>query len=136
MPTLTVLDSGRPIELEARFEGERVRLAPESALQRLGFVLNPEGLCRGSLCIPLRDRGALVGEGGIDLIELARVLGRPLALDVAERAAALGTPVEERRAALAGLEAPDFTLPDLSGHEHTLSAHRGKKVLLIAYASW
>lgn len=136
MPTLTVLDSGRPIELEARFEGERVWLAPESVEDGLGFSLKPEGLCCGSLCIPVRDRGALVGASGIDLIELAHVLGRPLALDVAERAAALGTPVEERRAALAGLEAPDFTLPDLLGHEHTLSAHRGKKVLLIAYASW
>jgi hypothetical protein len=136
MPNLTLLDSGRPIELEARYEGERVRLAPEAALQGLGFTLKPEGLCRGPLCIPVRDRDALVGPGGIDLAELARVLGRPLALDVAERAAALGTPVEERRAALAGLEAPDFRLPDLSGREHTLSAHRGKKVLLIVYASW
>jgi hypothetical protein len=136
MPTLTLLDSGRPIELDARFEGERVRLTPEGALQGLGFTLKPEGLCRGPLCIPVRDRGALVGPGGLDLAELARVLGRPLALDVEERAAALGTPVEERRAALAGLEAPDFTLPDLSGRRHTLSAYRGKKVLLIAYASW
>ena len=32
--------------------------------------------------------------------------------------------------------APDFTLPDLAGHMHSLSDYRGKKVLLIAYASW
>jgi len=136
MPTLTLLDAATPVELEACFEGERVRLAPEAVEQRLGFTLKPEGLCRGPLCIPVRDRAALVGPDGLDLAELARVLGRPLALDAAERAAALGTPVEERRAALAGLEAPDFTLPDLAGQRHTLSAHRGKKVLLIAYASW
>jgi peroxiredoxin len=37
---------------------------------------------------------------------------------------------------MATLEAPDFTLPDLAGRMHTLSDHRGKKVLLIAYASW
>ncbi len=36
----------------------------------------------------------------------------------------------------ATLEAPDFELPDLSGKMHRLSQHRGKKVLLIAYASW
>ncbi|MCH7868912.1 MAG: redoxin domain-containing protein [Myxococcales bacterium] len=37
---------------------------------------------------------------------------------------------------LAGLAAPDFSLPDLEGTLHSLSDHRGKKVLLIAYASW
>ena len=31
---------------------------------------------------------------------------------------------------------PDFELPDLSGTLHRLSDHRGRKVLLIAYASW
>jgi peroxiredoxin len=37
---------------------------------------------------------------------------------------------------LASLDAPDFTLPDLDGHLHSLAGHRGKKVLLVAYASW
>ena len=75
-------------------------------------------------------------EGGIDLAELARLLGRPLALDADERAAALAAPASGRSAALASLEAPDFTLPDLAGKLHSLSEHRGKKVLLVAYASW
>jgi peroxiredoxin len=34
------------------------------------------------------------------------------------------------------LDAPDFTLPDLTGAEHALSEHRGKKVLLATWASW
>ena len=45
--------------------------------------------------------------------------------------------------AIASLEAAgasgisvDFTLPDLAGRPHRLSDHRGKKVLLVAYASW
>ena len=84
----------------------------------------------------MRDRAALADESGVDLSAFARALGRPLALDVAERAAALGTPAAERSASMATLEAPDFTLPDLSGRMHSLSDHRGKKVLLIAYASW
>ncbi|MBI3853814.1 MAG: redoxin domain-containing protein [Verrucomicrobia bacterium] len=32
--------------------------------------------------------------------------------------------------------APDFTLPDLKGKAHSLSDFRGKKVLLITWASW
>jgi hypothetical protein len=136
MPTLTLLEDGRSLALEAHFEGESVRLAPEAVREATGFSLKPEGLCRDAVCIPVRDRSALVSQQGIDLAELARRLGRPLAVDVAERAAALGTPADLRRSALAGLEAPDFSLPDLAGRRHTLSAHRGKKVLLIAYASW
>jgi len=136
MPKLTLLDAATPVELEACFEGERVRLAPEAVEQRLGFTLKPEGLCRGPLCIPVRDRAALASDRGVDLAAFARALDRPLALDIAERAAALGTSAAERSARLATLEAPDFTLPDLHGRMHTLSAHRGKKALLIVYASW
>jgi hypothetical protein len=136
MDRFTILDGGHPVELAAQVEGERVALDPAGVHEELGWSLRPEGLCRGSVCVPVRDRAALVSKQGIDLAELARVQGRPLALDVAERAAALGTPASERRAALEGLEAPDFTLPDLAGRRHTLSGFRGKKVLLIAYASW
>ncbi len=31
---------------------------------------------------------------------------------------------------------PDFTLPDLSGKQWALSALRGRKVLIYAWASW
>jgi len=40
------------------------------------------------------------------------------------------------------LESPDFSpvedvkLPDLHGRLHSLAEHRGKKVFLVAYASW
>ena len=35
-----------------------------------------------------------------------------------------------------GSPVPDFSLPALDGKEFTLSAQRGKKVLLYAWASW
>jgi len=66
----------------------------------------------------------------------AEASGRPVAIDRAERAAYLGVSAAERAKMLASLEAPDFTLPDLDGRLHSLSQHRGKKVLLVAYASW
>ena len=48
----------------------------------------------------------------------------------------LGEDAGARSAALESLEAPDFALPDLDGRVHTLSEHRGKKVLLATWASW
>ena len=35
-----------------------------------------------------------------------------------------------------GLEAPDFTFPDLDGREVSLSDHRGKVVLVNIWATW
>ena len=75
-------------------------------------------------------------DDGIDLAGFAALLSRPLAIDVDERVACLGASAVDRAAQLASLEAPDFTLPDLNGRMHALSDYRGKKVLLVAYASW
>jgi redoxin len=88
------------------------------------------------MCIPIADVAALLRDGAIELGGLARALDRPLALDVAERAACLGASARERAEALASQSAPDFTLPDLDGRPHTLSSYRGKKILLVAWASW
>ena len=132
----TLIEDGRTHALAADVSNGRVRIAADAVRSALGYALEPEGLCKGDACYPVRDRAALVSGGALDLAELARVTGRPLALDVAERAGALGTALADRLASLRGLEAPDFTLPDFSGKSHTLSSHRGKKVLLIAYASW
>ena len=61
---------------------------------------------------------------------------RPLAVDREEGVAYLGVSAATRGARLASLETPDFSLPDLEGRRHSLSEHRGTKVLLVAYASW
>jgi hypothetical protein len=73
---------------------------------------------------------------GLHLVQRAEAAGRPVAVDLEERAAYLGVSARERAARLASLEAPDFTLPDLEGRLSSLSDHRGKKVFLVAYASW
>ena len=132
----TLIDGDGATSLRASIDGDAVRIAPGALRDATGWELKPEGLCEGDVCIPVRDREALADARGVDLVAFARALDRPLALDVAQRAAALGTSAAERSARLATLEAPDFSLPDLHGRMHTLSAHRGKKALLIAYASW
>ncbi len=136
MASFVLIDDGRACETQAQLGAEGVRIAPAALERATGWALKPAGLCRGDVCIPVRDRAALADERGVDLARFAAALGRPLALDSEEGAAALGTAASERAQALATLEAPDFALPDLAGAQHRLSEHRGKKVLLIAYASW
>ena len=140
MTDLTIIDAGvdagRPATVPARLDGGAARLSRGALEQALGWALRPEGLCRGSVCVPVRHAAALETPEGVDLAAVAAALGRPLALDVEEGAAYVGIGADERARSLAALEAPDFTLPDLDGRPHSLGEHRGKKVLLVAYASW
>ena len=118
-PLFTLLDAGRPVPMSVRIAGETVRLSAAAVRAAFGeAVTGPSD------------------DDDIDLAELARRLDRPLALDVPARAAYLGVSAHQRGRRLASLEAPDFTLPDLEGRRHSLAEHRGKKVFLVAYASW
>ena len=132
----TIIDDGRSLEVQAEVRDARVTLAARELQRALGWTLKSEGLCRGEVCVPVRDRAALLDGEDIELAAFASVLGRPVVIDPQERAAALGTATTDQAARMATLEAPDFTLPDLEGKLHSLSDHLGKKVLLIAYASW
>jgi len=136
MPAFTIIDAERAVPVPARVSDERVLLDPAALKDALGWEVHDGLLCNDAMCIPLTDEGALVRDGGIDLHALAGALDRPLALDVAEGAAFLGSSARERSQALAARQAPDFALPDLDGRLHTLREHRGKKVLLVAWASW
>lgn len=131
-----LLDSETLHALDAQVADGRVGLLPGDVERALGWKLEPRGLCRGSVCIPVREREALVRGGRIDLETLAALLGRPLALDADEALAALAESPEQRAELLDRGIAPDFSLPDLSGRQHSLAQQRGRKVLLIAYASW
>lgn len=108
------------------------------ALQATGWTAKPEGLCKGEVCVPLpagREREFVAGRR-INLAALWRHLGQPAVRSERGHAWVLSESARERKAALASLEAPDFTLPDPSGRMHRLSDYRGKKVFLVTWASW
>jgi hypothetical protein len=109
-------------------------LSPVDAERVTGWTLKPEGMCRGDLCMPLPASALVPNE--VDLEAFWRKLGGPVVASEARDAWALGAPAEERNAALEGLEAPDFTLPDLDGMPRTFSQLRGRKVFLATWASW
>jgi hypothetical protein len=136
MGDFTLLDDGQPVATAATIAADAVLLTPEAVRAALGWELKPQGLCRGETCIPVRATDRLRHADAIDLAALAAALGRPLALDLGERVAALGASAAERGAQLRSLAAPDFTLPDLDGHLHSLDEQRDRKVLLLAWASW
>lgn len=132
----TILDDGRATEVDARTDGGRVLLCAADLERSLGWSLKPQGLCRDETCMPVPPTSAMVRDGYVDLALFAEHLGRPLACDVEAGAACLGESARERTALMRGGLAPDFTLPDLGGRTHSLGDYRGRKALLIAWASW
>lgn len=109
-------------------------VSPADAEQVTGWTPKPEGMCRDDLCVPLT--GGARRDGSIDIAMFWRTLDHPVVSDRRGDVWVLGTSAESRAIGLSGLEAPDFTLPDLAGAPHTLSALRGKKVFLTTWASW
>jgi hypothetical protein len=99
-----------------------------------GWTLKPEGMCRDERCVPLP--ASAVRDGAVDVEAFWRRLRGPVIASEEGDVFALGAPADERNAALEGLQAPDFTLPDVDGVPRTLSQLRGSKVFLVTWASW
>jgi len=105
-----------------------------------GFVVKPQGVCRDELCFPIpKARGsAFLSEQGsitwFNLSEFAWLLRQPAAHE--KNIWYFGPRPDTQNAFISSLIAPDFKLPDMNGHEHSLSDFRGKKVLLLTWASW
>jgi hypothetical protein len=127
----TILTETREIAVDTN---DGLWLAAADAERATDWTLKPEGMCRDDACVPLRP--GMQRDGRVDLAAFWRLLDAPVLTDERREVWVLGTAAEERNARLAGLAAPDFTLPDLAGAPHTLSELRGKKVFLSTWASW
>lgn len=107
-----------------------------------GFVVKPQGVCREQLCFPLpKDRKAeFVSKKGkvswFNLAAFARLIKQPVAADEKNAVWYFGPRPDVRDSYITSLDAPDFALPDASGKMHSLSDFKGKKVLLVTWASW
>ena len=106
------------------------------------FVIKPQGVCRDELCFPLpKNRKAdFISKKDattwFNLSNFARLIKQSFVADQKNNVWYFGVRAEERNVYITSLEAPNFTLPDLNGKLHSLADFRGKKVLLVTWASW
>jgi len=136
LSTFVLLDQGEPNQIDVVEGEDGVWLASADVEAVLGWEIRPEGLCKDDICIPMANRVDLIDGDRTNLARLAQLIARPLAISPEDGAAYLGPPLENHDLSVGHLDAPDFTLPDLDGRMHSLSAFRGSKVLLAAWASW
>jgi len=106
---------------------------PDAFAERTGWTAKPEGLCQGEICVPAP--GALLDDGSLDIDIVAGRLGMPLVHDEEHGVWALG-PATATGRALSTAVAPDPVLIDRNGQDFRLSALHGRKVLLVAWASY
>ena len=105
------------------------------------FEVKPQGVCRDELCFPLpkaRQQEFVQKTPPatwFNMTAFAGLVHQPVAHDAAMATWYFGLRSDQRQQ-LSSLQAPDFTLPDLQGKLHRLSDFRGKKILLVTWASW
>jgi len=136
---VTIIYEDNPVKVaSAEARGHALWVTKPEMQSATGWELKPQGLCRGERCVPIppgRREQFLRGEL-VNFAALARQLGMPIVHDDKHAVWFFGESDDARRATLASLKAPDFTLPDLDGKMHSLSDYRGRKVLLLSWASW
>lgn len=139
----TVVYDGAASKVTDQLAGEKDLWLTLPDLTRVsGFERKPQGACLGELCVPIpksrqqayeRDQAR---KKWFNLSELARTLGQPEVADSEHSVRLFGPRPERLMKVQETFQAPDFTLPDWKGKQRSLSEFRGKKVLLITWASW
>lgn len=138
-PQATVLYDGRSVTIDQftpKPAGSSDTLwIRKTDLPRInGFELKPEGACRADICIPIPK--SMVRGAYFNLTAFAGKAGQRVVANPAARVWSFGEIPVVRGAFLESRIAPEFAVPDRTGRLVRLSEFRGKKVLLVTWASW
>ena len=96
-----------------------------------GWQAKPEGMCKDERCVPVAKRS----DGLVDVADFADRLKMPILHDDKHGLWAVG-PEGGGGKFLQTAVCPEIVLPDLDDNPFRLSSLHGKKVLLVAWASW
>lgn len=117
---------------KVRAEGDNLWIRSKD-LQRVNeFEVKPQGACRADVCIPLSK--ALKNGDWFNLTGFARKIGETVVAD--QNVYSFGEIPVLRGGFYNSRIAPDFAVPDRKGKVVHLSDFRGKKALVITWASW
>jgi len=139
--TTIVYDDAATDLAAAREDAGQLWITTADLKRATRFEVKPQGVCRDELCFPLpkaRQQEFVHKTPPVtwfNMTAFAGLVHQPVAHDAALATWYFGLRSDQRQQ-LSSLQAPDFTLPDLQGKPHRLSDFRGKKILLVTWASW
>ena len=132
-PRVTVLHGDKAVAVDGVRPDPNDLWVRAGDLQKInGFELKPQGACREDICIPIEKKmrdGAFFNLSGF-----ARKVHQPVVAD--SGVWSFGEIPLLRSAFVNSRIAPDFAVPDRKGRVVHLSDCRGKKVLVVTWASW
>jgi peroxiredoxin len=138
-----VITPSQTVKLERSLNQDgQLWVTPADLTKINGLELKPEGACLGDLCIPLSAdarQQLLKTEDGQEYFNLSAFAAQQKQAVVPDAEANVWSfgavpPVEQML--LKDATAPDFALANRKGETVRLSDYRGKKVLLLTWASW
>ena len=141
---MIVLMNDKNTEISRISENEKDELwiREDELKSATGFELKPHGACLDEICIPMLgdEKDKLLkqkhGKQWVNMSCLSAKLDQKLVYDQSEDIWSLGSIPDQRRSTLESGIAPDFEFDDWQGNTIRLSDYRGKKVLIITWASW
>ena len=129
----TVLYDDRAIDVTAsRVEKGELWIASTELPKINEFTVKPQGACREDICIPLAKE--LKRNGWLNLSGFARKLKQAVVHEGSTWS--FGEMPLLRGGFLQSRVAPDFAIQDRKGKTVRLSDFRGRKILLLSWASW
>ena len=131
--TATVLFGENAVALDkVRTDAQNLWVLKQDLPRVNEFEVKPEGACRAGVCIPL-SKNLKNGEW-FNLTGFARKIGETVVSD--QNVYSFGEIPVLRGSFYNSRMAPDFAVPDRQGRVVHLSDFRGKKALVITWASW
>jgi hypothetical protein len=113
---------------------DHLDVTAEEFTRGTGWEIRPEGACKDEVCVPLPALDA-DDAGRLDARVVAERLGMPIAHDEPHGLWAIG-PESGNRRVLESVRLPRLVLDDFEGNAFDFATVRGRKVVLVAWASW
>jgi len=138
---VTVLRDGKTMKIEtAAIDDTHLWVSSDDVATVNGLEPKPEGFCAADLCIPVPNsddwRRQFRGKEYFNVTRFAGKVNQAVVASEAKTTWSFGAVPVLNRGGLSSGMAPDFALPDRDGELVRLADFRGKKVLLLTWASW
>ena len=131
MPVILFGDKSVTLD-KHKMEGNQLWIRSSDLPKVNGFEVKPQGACRADVCIPIAK--TLKQGEWFNLSGFAHKLKQA---EVSEASVwSYGEIQTLSNAFVESRMAPDFAVPDRAGKVVHLSDFRGKKVLIVTWASW
>lgn len=138
---ITVIANNKSTQVNMCNLNNELWIHKDDVKKSTGFELKPSGACYEKLdiCIPLFEDGYKhTDEKGewLNMSKLANTLDMACVSNSDKSVWSLGIIPQERANLLETRMAPDFEIEDINGEIIRLSDFRGKKVLIVTWATW